>query len=60
MIKKNNIVTSLLGTVWQTSYRLLLKFWNKKLHSKNIEIVKYYVENLAKPSMEYHLYIISK
>ena len=58
--KEKNIVTTLLGTVWQTSYRLLQRFCNKKMINTNSEIVEYYSENLAKPLMEAHLYIISK
>lgn len=58
--KEKDSVTALLGAAAQASYRLLQKFGNKKVYAKKPEFAQYYVQNLAQPSMEAHLYIISK
>ena len=58
--KEKNPITVLLGAACQASYRLLQKFGNKKVYSKRPEFAQYYVKDLAKSSMEAHLYIISK
>jgi hypothetical protein len=58
--KEKDYVNVLLGTVCQASYRLLQKFGNKKTYRKKPEFAQYYVENMAQPAMEAHLYIISK
>jgi len=58
--KEKDYITVLLGAVCQASYRLLQKFGNRKTYRKKPEFAQYYVENLAIPAMEAHLYIISK
>jgi len=58
--KEKDFRTILLGAVSQASYRLLQKFGNKKIYRKKPEFANYYVNTLAQPCMEAHLYIISK
>jgi len=58
--KEKDSITHLLGAVCQASYRLFQKFGNKKMYNKKQGFVDYYLEKLAQPCMEAHLYIISK
>lgn len=58
--KEKENTNLLLGTVCQASYRLLQKFGNKKVYWRKPDFAMYYVEKLAQPAMEAHLYLISK
>ena len=58
--KVKNPIAVLLGAACQASYRLLQKFCNIKVYSKRPEFAQYYLKDLAKSSMEAHLYIILK